>query len=214
MIRSQHVVTGFNFATSIGIENELNVTDLPHVYQLICIGAAFNMENLWEGHSQSLTAVVSGGRIVSERYRITTEYVYVDSGVLSTKEEQIPLWALRDIDVKQTMIQKARGVGNVQVRVEANDFTGKSGFVIENIPDFRQLRDLLNEHSRTARDARLRQQQTVSYVGHVPLQTAGAPAPTSAADPVETLTRLGGLLQSGLLTQEEFDEQKAKLLSS
>ena len=38
-----------------------------------------------------------------------------------------------------------------------------------------------------------------------------APAP-SAADPIEQLAKLGELRDSGVLTDEEFAEQKAKLL--
>jgi len=40
-----------------------------------------------------------------------------------------------------------------------------------------------------------------------------APAPAAAApDPVEQLTQLAALKDSGALTQEEFDAQKAKIL--
>jgi hypothetical protein len=40
-----------------------------------------------------------------------------------------------------------------------------------------------------------------------------APAPAAAApDPIEQLTQLAALKDSGALTQEEFDAQKAKIL--
>jgi hypothetical protein len=38
------------------------------------------------------------------------------------------------------------------------------------------------------------------------------PAPAPAADPIEQLTKLGALRDSGVLTEEEFEAQKAKLL--
>jgi hypothetical protein len=44
---------------------------------------------------------------------------------------------------------------------------------------------------------------------------AAAPEPAQAAaapDPVEQLTQLAALKDSGALTQEEFDAQKAKIL--
>ena len=42
---------------------------------------------------------------------------------------------------------------------------------------------------------------------------AAAPEPAAAApDPVEQLTQLAALRDSGALTQEEFDAQKAKIL--
>jgi hypothetical protein len=37
-------------------------------------------------------------------------------------------------------------------------------------------------------------------------------APASAADPIEQLTKLGELRDSGVLTEEEFAAEKAKLL--
>lgn len=45
--------------------------------------------------------------------------------------------------------------------------------------------------------------------------TAAQPAPAEpAADPIEKLKQLGELHQSGVLTDEEFATQKAKLLGS
>jgi hypothetical protein len=41
-----------------------------------------------------------------------------------------------------------------------------------------------------------------------------APAPPPAADPIEQLKELAGLRDSGVLTEEEFAAQKAKLLAS
>jgi hypothetical protein len=39
-----------------------------------------------------------------------------------------------------------------------------------------------------------------------------APPPSSAVDPVEQLTKLGELRDNGVLTEEEFQAQKAKIL--
>ena len=39
-----------------------------------------------------------------------------------------------------------------------------------------------------------------------------APAPAAAADPIEQLAKLGELRDKGVLTDEEFAQQKAKLL--
>ena len=41
-----------------------------------------------------------------------------------------------------------------------------------------------------------------------------APAPAAAADPIEQLKQLGELRDKGILTEEEFAAQKAKLLGS
>jgi membrane protease subunit (stomatin/prohibitin family) len=44
-------------------------------------------------------------------------------------------------------------------------------------------------------------------------QQAAAPAPAAAEDPYEQLTKLGELHAQGILTDEEFAAQKAKLLA-
>jgi putative oligomerization/nucleic acid binding protein len=45
-----------------------------------------------------------------------------------------------------------------------------------------------------------------------PPPAPAAPGPTSAADRVQALTDLKGLLDSGVLTQAEFDSEKNKIL--
>jgi hypothetical protein len=45
-------------------------------------------------------------------------------------------------------------------------------------------------------------------------QAAPVPAPAPAVDPIQQLTQLAALKDSGALTQAEFDTQKAKILAS
>ena len=72
---------------------------------------------------------------------------------------------------------------------------------------------------RDAQTAAMRQdayyQQTVPQQA-VPQQAAPAPAPAamSAEERLEKLERLGGLLSSGVLTQDEFAAEKARILQS
>jgi hypothetical protein len=54
------------------------------------------------------------------------------------------------------------------------------------------------------------QQEAYSYQEPAPAAPAAAAAP--AADPIEQLKQLGALHQQGILTDEEFAAQKAKLL--
>ena len=168
-------------------------------------------ELLWEGETKDLTSAATGGKVVKKRYRITSEYIYEDAGILGSREEQIPLWAVRDIDVKQSIIQKARNVGDVKVRVEPNEYTGKKEITLESIETPKEVRNLLNDHSRIARELRLKQQQSVNYLGGAPVMGVSVPA-VGGDDPIEKLTKLGALLKNGLITQEEFDAQKMKLL--
>ena len=169
-------------------------------------------EELWQGESKDLTSAATGGKVVKNRYRITTEYVYVESGMIGSKEEQIPLWAIRDVDIRQSIVQKTRGVGDLQIRAEHNDYTGKSSFALLSIENPKDIRNLINDHSKIARELRLKQHQSVNYTGNNPLLVNGAP--NNGGDPIEKLQKLGELLKAGILTQEEFDAQKSKILNS
>lgn len=51
------------------------------------------------------------------------------------------------------------------------------------------------------------------YAQPAPQYVEPAPAP-AAPDPLEQLTKLGQLRDSGVLTEEEFEAQKAKILGS
>ena len=65
------------------------------------------------------------------------------------------------------------------------------------------------ESDQEARLAELEAQQSAGQ------QPAAAPAAESSMDDkVEQLTKLKGLLDAGVLTQEEFDAQKQKILNS
>ena len=72
-------------------------------------------EILWEGERTTLTSKASKGKLVRARYRISNDFLYFDAGLISTKAEQIPTWSIRDIDMKQSIKQKAMGVGDVHV---------------------------------------------------------------------------------------------------
>lgn len=172
------------------------------------------MTILWAGESKNLTAAASGGKIVSNTYKITTEYVYIDSGVLKTTSEQIPMWSVRDVDFKQSMMQKARGVGSISIRCQHDDFTGKSSVVLEDIDGGRELRDLINEHAHTARLEYQKRAQTqhVNYQGaNAPI---GVPQDGAVEDPMVRLEKLAEMREKGILTDEEFAAEKKKLLNS
>ncbi|MBC7275680.1 MAG: SHOCT domain-containing protein [Nocardioides sp.] len=120
-----------------------------------------------------------------------------------------------DVDVKQTMTQKARGVFSVFVHVNR-------GHVMEHVPmeDIREGREAQRVINEAAHHERLRLQQeqnTMRYQGAgYPLQPAAAPEserPTTDADPIEQLQRLGKLRDAGVVTDDEFAAKKAEILA-
>ncbi|MBT4185781.1 MAG: SHOCT domain-containing protein [Gemmatimonadales bacterium] len=85
--------------------------------------------------------------------------------------------------------------------------------VIEGVKEPREVRDLVNRLAATARDSYLRkhQQSFTEFSGNVAPAMASTPAPESV-DPIAKLKEFKELLDAGILTEEEFAAEKAKLL--
>jgi hypothetical protein len=191
---------------------------------------------LWFGESKGAATSATG--MSKARYRITKDRVYVDTGLLGVKSEQVPLWAVRDVDVRQSVLQRGKDIGDVILRLEdpsfgmqaagAFDFDGipnepgttTGEVLLDNIEGPYRVHDLLMPLISEARAKKLRERQT-QYMhvnpGMVAMQAAAAPppAPAPAADPVDLadqLRKLASLRDEGILTDEEFAAQKARLL--
>lgn len=57
------------------------------------------------------------------------------------------------------------------------------------------------------------QQQQYQQPAPQPVYAAPAPAPSASDDLIDQLQKLGALREQGILTEAEFDAQKAKLLA-
>ena len=146
-----------------------------------------------------------------------------------------------DVDIKQSMTQKARGVGDVVLHVARPQ--GRETVVLEDIPDFREARTLINQASHRAR-LRLQAHHATLHNTHryehvqpgAPLPPIGiahlpppppAPTPTQAAletvyvplaldppvDPMEQLRRLRQMCDQHLITEAEYEAKKQEILA-
>ena len=193
---------------------------------------------LWFGESKN--AATSAAGVSKARYRITKDRVWIESGLLGTRTESVPLWSIRDMDIRQAVWQRGNDVGDVVLNLEdpaygANqdmfNLTGApeqgttSGqVVLDNIEHPHQVYDILAPLVSEARHKKTIERQS-QYLHVNPGMAAagaafGAPppaAPPPAAPPggdlVEQLRKLGELRDAGILTEEEFAAQKAKLLA-
>jgi hypothetical protein len=68
------------------------------------------------------------------------------------------------------------------------------------------------EASQDEQLAQLQQQQYAAPPVQAPAPVAAAPAAVSPTDRVAALTELKGLLDAGVLTQEEFAAEKSRIL--
>jgi Short C-terminal domain/Bacterial PH domain len=91
-----------------------------------------------------MTAAASNGRLVKARYRVTEDAIQFEAGLVSTRAEVVPLWIVVDVDITQSVTQKARGVGDVRVRLEKGaERFGQERVVLESIKEPRNVRDLI-----------------------------------------------------------------------
>jgi hypothetical protein len=184
---------------------------------------------LWFGESKN--AATSAAGVSKARYRITKDRVWIESGLLGTRAESVPLWAIKDMDVRQAVWQRGKDIGDVVLNLEdpslgANqdmfNMTGNiegttSGqTVLDNIENPYQVLDILAPLVSEARSKKTmeRQSQFVHHMNPPGFGVPQAPQPPAApqVDMVEQLRKLGELRDAGILTDEEFAAQKAKIL--
>lgn len=177
---------------------------------------------LWEGSSSDLTNMATGGRVVKAAYRVTEDAVQFASGLLSSKEEAVPLWAVRDIDLAQGMAQKARGVGDLTIKLDAQAAAnyGQKALVLKAIKDPKNVRSIILTQANTVRTSWMQRQHDrdleqrragANQFGAMPTALP-QPTPPGGDDFMARLTKLGEMKQAGLLSDEEFAIAKAKLL--
>ncbi|MEB8342594.1 PH domain-containing protein [Streptomyces endophyticus] len=189
-------------------------------------------QTLWDVKSQNATAVATSGR-VALKYKLTTHYLYFETGgVTGTKQEQVPLIHVHDVDVSQSLIQKSRKVGNVLVHV-VRDSGLRETAVLDSIPEPIAARDSINRAVHQMRGVvhqhrKAEQQQLNTHRFDVTPGSATMPAPTMAGVPMPPaqpaadqdpqavmglLRQLGELRDSGILTADDFEAKKVELLS-
>jgi hypothetical protein len=181
---------------------------------------------LWEGQRESLGAVASRGKLVSAKYKMTEDALQFEAGLLSTSAETVPLWFVVDVDLKQSMTQKARNVGDLHLRIDqavASRY-GQSMLILESVKDPRKVRDLIVAQATFARRQIMAKQHAreiesrqagASVINLVPPSVQSAPPPPPqpvTPSVIEQLKDLAQLREAGILTDEEFAAQKAKIL--
>ena len=183
---------------------------------VLCQTVKVGDETIWEGERTTLTSLASKGKLVRERYRLTAEHLHFDAGILSTKAEQIPTWAIRDVDLEQSLKQRAMGIGDVIVACKHGEYTGREKVTLEGVKDPKTVRDLVMQVGKKAR-LEHQQRSQMSFINVAPgtAPLPGVPSPAVEAkseDPLERIGKLKQLLDAGALTQDEFNTQIANLL--
>lgn len=133
---------------------------------------------------------------LTSHFVVTTERVMRRTGLVARHSVEISLEKITDVRVSQTIIERMVNAGDLTL--ESAGRTGREVFEDVRAPDAVQKMIFeMKERGETRR-------QTVA----AQLPNAGW-GPTSVAD---ELTKLHQLLQQGVLTEEEFQTAKARLL--
>lgn len=186
---------------------------------------------LWEGGSEDLMSLATGGRLQTAAYRLTEDALHFEAGTLSKVAENIPLWVIVDVDMKQSLTQRVRSVGDLHFRIDSESQQyGQKAVAIRSVKDPERVRDLIVRQANHVRiqmneyrhGQRLEEQQAGASsvnIGVVPdseATDAGQPAigagASSGDEMIAQLERLASLHQAGALSDEEFASAKAKLL--
>ena len=195
---------------------------------------------LWFGESKDMSASATG--VAKARYRITKDRIQIESGMLGTRSESVPLWSVKDMDVRQAMWQRGKDVGDVVLTLEDPAYAAESAgmfsatgiseggttsgqVVLDNIEHPHSVVDLLMPLVSEARHKKTveRQSQYLHVnpgLAGVAMGAAAAPAAPAAAaaaaappvDVADQLRKLAALRDEGILTPEEFEAQKTRLL--
>lgn len=164
---------------------------------------------IWHAVGKPISHVGAG------RYRLTDKFLFFEKGSLSMRAQQIPIHEVYDVDARQALSQKARGVGTIVISVHRS--SGVEVVQIDDIPNFREGVTAINTAAQAERERLqvLASTQTFQHQGAPGFSGAQSPGPLAAAvdDPVQLLERLGKLRDAGVLTPEEFDAKKADILS-
>jgi hypothetical protein len=143
-----------------------------------------------------------------ERYIVTTRRVIEVGGVVNKYARDTSLPMITDMIVGHPWLGRIVGYGEIDLLTASEAGTSKIRF----LPD-------ADGFKRTLLDAR--HEYELELGGGAPAAApapppaapaAPAPATASAEDVDESLTRLAGMRDRGLITQAEFDEKKRELL--
>lgn len=123
-------------------------------------------ETIWEGVSNSLTDKAAAGKATKGRYRITNRTVYHDVGMLQSSTTQWPLTAVSGVDVRQSLVQKARGVGDVLIWILQTNGSRRA-VTLASIDEPRRIQELIL-HSAEQAKREYHQRAQTRYFGNSP----------------------------------------------
>jgi uncharacterized membrane protein YdbT with pleckstrin-like domain len=146
---------------------------------------------------------------------VTSDRVIQREGWIARQSIEIPLEQINDIRFKQGVFERMIGAGDLMIRSASND--GPTTF--EDIRHPEEVQRTIY-HQGELNNQRMYQGRPATAATPDAPATATAPAPATPGPPLTPgvpnvsteLERLADLRAKGILTEEEFQSQKAKIL--
>lgn len=136
---------------------------------------------------------------------VTNIRVIDESGVFAINSKESPLDKINNVSYRQPLIGRIFNFGHVQIQTAAE--MGSSVHSMVEKP--KQLKDAITRSQEEYRQAIIEEQakNPSSAVGN-------NNQPIQKTDIAEELTKLHGLMMKGIITEDEFNQLKAKILAS
>jgi uncharacterized membrane protein YdbT with pleckstrin-like domain len=141
---------------------------------------------------------------LTRHFVLTSERVISREGFVAKRSVEIPLEKINDIRFNQNVIERVVGAGNLVIRSASED--GPTTFKYVRNPEEVQ-KALYHEAEKNSQ-----RMFTGRGTAGAPVAPAAPPTPPAAPSQVTELERLADLRAKGVLTEEEFQAQKAKIL--
>lgn len=142
----------------------------------------------------------------STHFVVTTDRLIYQAGVFAKRGIQIPLERVNNVNFHQGVFERLLGTGDLLI--ESGGESGQQRFT-----DIRQPDRVQNQiHGEVENNENRKFGMAGSAAGGS--LAARGPLPPPGADVVGQLEKLDALRQRGVINDAEFEQQKAKLLSS
>lgn len=139
----------------------------------------------------------------TSQFVVTTSRVIHREGFIAKRSMEIPLDKINDVRFEQGIFERMMGAGTLIIQSASE--TGRNEFVFIRHPE--EVQKTIYEASETEQDRQIRRN-----VGQMSQAAATAPPPGAAPNVTTELERLADLRAKGVLTEAEFQAQKARIL--
>ncbi|MDQ4005683.1 MAG: PH domain-containing protein [Actinomycetota bacterium] len=149
---------------------------------------------------------------ITSHFVITTDRVIHRSGWLAKRSMEMPLERINDVRFQQTVLERVVGAGDLII--ESGGEYGQNHF--RDIRDPEGVQKLIYERAEE-NEARMRQGSAAPAPDPAPQAVPTDPNPQDAptdpvGSPLDEIERLASMKQRGVITEEEFETQKRRLL--